>query len=386
MNINLITNVTGFPHGTATAKRINMIGKALIDSNNTFSVYTNCLTHNKYNNEPLGIYNGINFRYLHGSVNLEGRAIRKTFLFIKGIINLVLLLRSLKGIVYIYAQGNLFNVITTFLCKYYGLTIIEEINEWYHNEPGNNLRKFIVEGPMIKMADGAITISSNINDKVLDIKPSINSIIIPVLEDPDKYNSLTRLKGRDYCFWMGLVDGYIEDILLIIEASGIAYSKKCDYDIIISGPYNDASYRRIMLTAEQANFPKENIKLLGYIDDDALSKFCYNAFFYIVPMWDDIRSSHRFPTKIASFMFCGNPIITSKIGEIGNILTHKHNSLFFLPGDVNDLSKQIILLFDNDILYKNICKNSIVTAHKYFSYKSYSDILNAYFKSFDFLN
>jgi len=65
MRVNVITNLTGFPFGTANAKRINLIGKSILASGFDYRVLTNSIQINKYNTKIKGTIEGITFEYLH---------------------------------------------------------------------------------------------------------------------------------------------------------------------------------------------------------------------------------------------------------------------------------------------------------------------------------
>ncbi|MFA6085488.1 glycosyltransferase [Mucilaginibacter sp.] len=384
MNINLITSVTGFPHGTATANRIKMIAKALINQGNHFCVYTNCFLFNKYNTLPKGQYEGIDFLYLHGHTEEINSNLKKLLLFLKGIIRLHHVISKLDpkiDIIYICAQGKIFNVITILLSKLYRIKVIEEINEWNHVVLNRKIEKIINEGPLIKWTDGAIVISNKLDRTIKAIVPNYTTILIPVLEDAEKFNRLTPVKENisQYCFWMGLVDGYLHDILFIIKGLGLAYKNGYNYNFTISGPYNQDSLNKIINNAAEFGYPFQNINLLGYISEDELMNQCKNAHFYIVPLADDIRSQSRFPTKVASYMFCGKPILTSKIGEVGSLLEDYYNVLYYTPDDFNSLSEKIKLLSTNVHLYKTICTNTTKFAINNFDYKIYGNRIHTFF-------
>src|SRR5690606_1357865 len=86
-------------------------------------------------------------------------------------------------IVYSYNHGNLFNVYIIFLCKLFKIRLVQEINEWFHNDLNKKLEKRIMEGPLVKHCDGAIVISDAIKKNVLKINSNIKLLKIPILED-----------------------------------------------------------------------------------------------------------------------------------------------------------------------------------------------------------
>ncbi len=379
MRVNVITNLTGFPFGTANAKRISLIGKSILASGIECRVYTNSIQINKYNTKIKGTANGINFEYLHHKqLSKKLNIFKKIYYTFSGWSRLLLLFRKFSksnDIVYSYNHGNLFNVFIIVLCKLFGIKLIQEINEWYHNDLNRKLEKLIIEGPLVNKSSGAIVISETIEKKVLEINYDLKLLKIPVLEDFSPMpNSEAKQKPEEkYCFWMGDVDGYLNDVFFILKACSEVYKMGINLHFYISGPCNNETYNRIKEFANQFNYPFQLIKLLGYISEDELNFYCNNAFIFVVPLWDDERSKSRFPTKIASFMRACKPIITCKIGEISKLLTNNINILYYQEGDYKDLALKIKSLFDDEDLYERISVESYSFASKYFNYLSYSN-------------
>jgi len=381
MIINLVTNVGGFPHGMAPVHRQKMIAKALICSGYIIKIYTNTLVNNDYNTLPYGSHEGIDFYYLHGMTKLNVSKLYKWYLYIKGIVVLFGIIKKFdpkNDLVYLYSQGSPFNIFVIIYCKIFKIKIIQEINEWYHRQLKRHIETLISEGPMIKWSDGAIVISRNINKKVIKINPEIKTIIIPVLEDACQYQYLKPIENNSvrYCFWMGEVDTYLLDIESIVKALAKVFQRGHTLDFFISGPYNVVSAIRIFEVAAIVGFPSNHIYLLGYLSEDRLLELCRNSYLYILPLLNDERSSSRFPTKVATFMFCGRPLIICPIGDLDEMLRDGENVLFFIPGDVDSLTEKIILLINDELLYNRICENTYKFANTFFNYKEYSNRLN----------
>ncbi|MBK6285945.1 MAG: glycosyltransferase [Draconibacterium sp.] len=278
-------------------------------------------------------------------------------------------------IVYSYNHGNLFNVYIILLCKLFNIKLVQEINEWYHNDLNRKLEKRIIEGPLVKKSNGAFVISETIEKKALAINPNLKLLKIPVLEDFSRsWNVEVEQKASEkYCFWMGDVDGYQNDVFFILKACSEVNRMGIPLHFNISGPCNNDTLNRIKEIANQFDYPPHFIKLLGYISEEELNTYCNNAFLFVVPLWDDERSKSRFPTKIASFMRASKPIITCNIGEISNLLTDMVNVLYYQEGDFKDLALKIKRLFDDNELYERISNESYSFASKYFNYLSYSN-------------
>lgn len=387
MNVHLVTSITGFPNGTAAAKRIKMIGKAFQLSGHNFDVYTNTLSDNNLNQSVTGSFEQIKFEYLHKTVKCRNSRFKKIHLFIKGVTSLFFIIQKFNpsvDVVYIYSQGTFFNVITTLYCKFFNVKVIQEINEWYHRELKRPVQTWITENPMIKWSNAAIVISHSIQEEVKKINLLLPTIIIPVLEDPEDYtatHSSPVSTNTRYIFWMGLVDGYFSDVEIIIQALALSQKQSQHFDFYVSGPFSEAAKQKAIKIAEDFGYDVSRFHLLGYISEESLMDYCRNAYAFIVPLWNNKRSEARFPTKIATFMFCGRPVLTCNIGEITRNLIDRENALFFNVGDADDLSAKINLLANDQNLYNNICTNALQLARDKFGYENYSDTINSLINS-----
>ena len=86
---------------------------------------------------------------------------------------------------------------------------------------------------------------------------------------------------------MGNVNGYLNDVLFIIQAFANVFNSGSSVKLYISGPCNEYASDRIREVALQYNYPVQNIKLLGYLPEKELNKYCRNAYLFVVPLWND---------------------------------------------------------------------------------------------------
>lgn len=382
MNINLITDIAQFPVGMAPTHRIKMLGQSVIQGGNNFRVFTNTTVHNEFNTEGEGEYQSISFRYLHKRVKISNNRSKRLYFYLLGCIKLFFLIRKMdpaQDIAYIYSQGRMFNYYTILCCRICGIKIVQEINEWSHNDHKSPLKKRLIEGPIIRKSHGALVISAYINKQVLRKNPNIITEIIPVLEDPSRYASAPEQTDAPYCFWTGDVDGYLRDVIAVIEASALAWQAGYHFSLVLAGPCGNESRMRIHEAAEASGYPSEEISVPGFISEERLLDYCKKAYFFALPLWDNERSKARFPNKLAQFMFSGKPVITCRVGEVGRILYGTDSVLFYDAGDIVDFSLNMMHLFSDENRYLELCRLAKKVAGDNFSYLKYSDNLKSFF-------
>ena len=88
----------------------------------------------------------------------------------------------------------------------------------------------------------------------------------------------------------------------------------------------------------------QNVEFVGPLNRDSLIKFYQDATCLIVPScWYE-----GLPAVMIEAMLCAKPIIASDIGGLSDVAADQVTGLLFKPGDVEDLSAKIQLLWDDD--------------------------------------
>ena len=60
------------------------------------------------------------------------------------------------------------------------------------------------------------------------------------------------------------------------------------------------------------------------------------------------------PTKIFEYMAMGKAIVASRLGQIGEVLSHEETALLVEPGNVNELAAAIGRLVESDALRERL--------------------------------
>lgn len=350
MKVICLSDISGFPHGEATANRIKMIGKALQYGGMDFSVYSAHFNKFTQNDCWKGTEDGIYFEYLHKDVAINNSKLKKIWLILLSYLRLIALLFKAskeKWIVYIFSHAQFFNLITIVLCKFFKLKIVQEINEWDYNLNRFSFGRFMYRGPMIKWSDGAIVISESIKDNVIQVRSNFPTIKIPILADSEQTTTKKEFNQNvkhQYGLWIGYLHvAYLRDVLLFADAIDYLTKQGIPIKGIACGRYSNHAKAEVFQHTTDANF-----ELKGYVSEEELDILCANAAFFIAPLWHDQKSINRFPTKIATYLLYAKPVITCQIGEVGNYLTNKENVLFYASGNSKDLADKIQFILNNE--------------------------------------
>jgi len=389
VNVNCICDGISFPFGEATNQRIIMIGKASLLKGNSFDVYVNCKRpRNPLNTNLSGVYEDIRFQHLNKSLQVGLPKWKNAFgYYLTGFYNAFKVLRSLRknknNVIYLYSQGSLFNAYICLLSSMYKIPVVQEVNEWPEDLDQFNFKSIIYKSFMFRWAKGAISISDNITAKINKYKPAANKmniLLLPILADKNNWLQKDVMIQKTF-LWCGQVDGYFRDVILILKAYANLFAKFPEYKILICGKYKSITGEIINNSMKDLGLSNGNIILTGYVTDEQLFEYCQTATALISPLWNDQRSSARFPTKIASYLFASRPVLTCKMGETGKYLIDKENALFFEPGDAQGLSNLMEFCIHEKSIADQIGKRGTILAEAEFDFRRHADGLDNFFKS-----
>jgi len=287
-----------------------------------------------------------------------------------------LLANRRKAVVYAYNQGCVVNFFTLLICKMLKIPVIQECCEWWPGTAGETrLNRWMYSKIMFKWSAAALSISSLIEDRIKEItNRDYLQLRIPVLCDC-KIGQLPREGGLNhperYVFWCGMVDGYRRDPELLIRAVALV-RKSVLIDVVIAGPCSDEVCRDLIALGKELGLDQHVVRILGFVDDEALNKWVSDASALYLPLWNDDRSQTRFPTKSALYAASGRPIVTCAIGEIPEYFADRVTALFFKPGDPVDLARGIVELLKNPQLSNQMGKTALEIVAPRFDFRMYT--------------
>lgn len=105
-----------------------------------------------------------------------------------------------------------------------------------------------------------------------------------------------------------------------------------------------------------------DIILLGYIKDADLFEYFDNCKFSVAPL----RYGAGIKGKIIQSLSYGSPIITTSIGAEGLNLVDGENIL--IADEPSKFADKVVMLYENEVLWNKLSKNSIEIAEKNYSY------------------
>lgn len=382
----------GFPIGTASTKRVMLIGRALHAAGVPFHVWHIGSSSYSENTEKKGRIAGLSWEYLSPGLQRPPNRWRRVLFFLYGCLLLPIRLAPLRRriCVYLYYQGDLIDAWVLVVCRLLGIPLAQECCEWW---PGTaqqtRINHWLYHHLMFHWSSGALAISRLIETRIRTIaRPGYPILRVPVLVDADEIDQQRHLPpnqaGIDapYLFWCGMVDGYRQDPLFLIQVlAKIKPLRSLRPQLVLSGPCSDQCREELLTAADDHGLEAGRVVITGFIDDAELFRLATHATAFLLPLWDDDRSQSRFPTKVGLFAAAGKPVITSEIGEIRYFFSDRHTALFAPPGDVEAWAAQINALLNNEGIRVTMADHVRTDLLPCFEYRQFGQRLKSFFST-----
>lgn len=133
-------------------------------------------------------------------------------------------------------------------------------------------------------------------------------------------------------------------------------------------------YEKYIINFIEKNHLKDNVIFTGFLEEHQMKNQYLNSHIFI-----SASSIENSPNSVCEAMILGVPVISSFVGGVVNLITHRENGLYYQSDAPYMLAFYIKCVFDSDELAIKLSKNSIKTARKrHDPEKNIEELLNIY--------
>ena len=346
MRVNIVVTFP-FPYGLASCNRVISYSRELVKLGTEVCVH--CLTpyirpSDKEDStipRPLieGNFEGIAYKYPAKTVDWPEHGtqkIKKGFLRIKSYLySFFYLFKDRKKVDFVQIYSN--SVWATYyywaVCKIIGVKYIVEKNELSPIEKNKEyyqktlLRRLYsrIEVLSYKLFDGWLIETQSIADYFIPkAKKNVQYCIVPMTVEHERFSSPQRTNSQygqyiAYCGNMQEVDG----ISILIEAFSHVHKKFPEVKLLLAGESSDTPKQKAL--AQDLGVAK-SVVFLGRLNRDEVPQFLKNATILALASPTSLRSCASMPCKVGEYLWTGNPVVVTALGEIPKYLTDGVNS------------------------------------------------------------
>jgi glycosyltransferase involved in cell wall biosynthesis len=203
--------------------------------------------------------------------------------------------------------------------------------------------------------------------------PETPLIRVPVLVDVSRFADQKRANCEFYFLFCSSLD-YLE----VIEFVLAAFDNLCPPDkqvllyLVVSGrPEQFREINRCISLCKN----KAWIRLFKDLTDAELTTLYVGARALLIPLRATVQDMARFPHKIGEYLATGNPVITTRFGEVARYLTDGVNAVMANGHSVEEFTDKMRWVIDNPDLARRIGMEGQRVAMAQFEYRKYSQSL-----------
>ncbi len=390
-----LTRWAGFPNGMAASQRIRMLSMAMAEGGLDVTVLCLDATEREpyiENRRPSGEYNGIHFEYTTGTTIRPERFFKRNILRLKG------LLRGMLRLVQFSRQGCLDGIyfwitvqritfVQSFfllLANFFKIPAVIEVNErpWSIQDHPSFLERRISP---VKGLAGAISISDYLNEWMqMEAKrigkKDFAAIHIPILVDTAEQTLREYPAGKPVVLFAGSTD-YDTTIRFIIDSMMVVWRNCPECRLMITGTRSGDPTGEQLIQDIRKRSLLGLVEFTGYLTRPELLDRYASSWALLIPLFEDVRSKARFPTKIGEYLASGRPVVTNSVGTVNRYLHDGVNAFVCPPNDPFLYGKKIMEAIEDKERSQAVGLGGRKVAEERFHYSVYGEVLSRYVES-----
>jgi glycosyltransferase involved in cell wall biosynthesis len=374
-----------FPHGMAGTNRLRLVSRALVEAGDEVRVL--CLQVSERppvveNTRLRGTCQGIDFEYTTWTtVRYESfllRRLAEAWGWVHGLARLAQLRAGGRmDVAYVLpdARPRGHHVVHLAALKLLGVPAVWELNE----RPWSLGRSSLVRrrwSPLTGMA-GVVSISDYLTAwaraEAERLGRSVEVMEVPIVVDVDEHTLVPYPAAGPRSVVFAGSPAYDKTIKFILAAMERVWRSMPDCRLVITGAHPSSPSARWLfahLSGEQ------RVSLPGYVSREELLALYGDASALLIPLFDDVRSTARFPTKIGEYLASARPVVTTGVGEVSRYFVDGVNGIVCPPGDPERYGDRIVEVLRDPVRAAKIGLEGRRLAETTFHYSLYSQTLH----------
>ncbi len=378
----------GFPHGWAATNRLRLLGLAMAAENVDVSVLVTRVSERPgevRNRAVRGSSDGIGFLYTPGSTTRSDSFVRRRLSEARGYAGAIFELarRHRSGrldCVYLAALPETWRPSVWLLLRWLrrrGVPVVVELNEI----PGETAwmpRRLARHFSHLDSASGVVAISSWLVGwsaaEAARIGRRVHVVEIPIVVDVDEGAARPYPQGSPSFLYSASSD-YGFAVAFILRAMRVVWERYPDCEFVVTGmrPQIVADLVRREGVAGSA----DRVRAVGYVERERLVELYAGSSALLIPLFDNLRSRARFPTKIGEYLAAGRPVVTTAVGEVERFFHDRESAYISAPEDPAAFARSLIEIVEDPGHAEQVGAAGRELAETRFEYLSHGPALRA---------
>jgi glycosyltransferase involved in cell wall biosynthesis len=236
-------------------------------------------------------------------------------------------------------------------------------------------QKRLLEKRIFKDTDYYFFMTRNLMVKYADyIKSTDHEIhLLPMSVDMTRFESLVKNNKNDfYIAYCGSSSFHKDGVDILIKAFDILAKRNVEIKLKIAAFWENDGNKMMSLID---NAECKRIEYVGELSKNDIPQFIKNAGILVLPRPRSEQAKYGFPTKLGEYLATGNPVCSTKVGEISNYLEDRYSVFFAEPDSVDSLVLTLEEIIANLDKAREVGLNGRLSAMKYFDKEKQGEFL-----------
>jgi hypothetical protein len=382
LRVAFVVRSCGFPHGMATSSRLRLLGKALAERGAEVTVLVTRASEPPeapLNHVIRGLADGIPFVYTSGttlrSPSFLMRRAREARGFVGALVELARLRR--KGqldCAYLSLGAGSWEVgLSLWAWSLYFLRVpfVVELNE----HPWRISRRpapFARWTSQLAAAAGAVAISSHLAQwstrEAERIDRAVAILEVPIILDVGEH-VVGDFESAQPTLVYSASNAYAAALSFILHSMTEVWSQRPDCRLVVTGMEPKRAANVVSELELAGHVQDGRITLAGYLPRQELGTLTAQASALLAPLFDDLASRARFPTKLGEYLASGRPVVTNPVGEIDRFLRDGDTAFMSPAGDVTAYAARILDVLNDTVGARTVGRAGRRLAEEKFDYR-----------------
>jgi glycosyltransferase involved in cell wall biosynthesis len=248
-------------------------------------------------------------------------------------------------VIYCSCGDNRIIRLTQWLARLYKKIIVHERTEYPdvfypHNKKGD--KKLELNCKLVNRFDKIFVISTFIKKFYVSRGVDENKLqVYPMIVDPSRFCGLKRTQGKKYIAYCGNLQDSKDGVSDLIKAYGQSKIAKEMYELwLIGNMPKDNEWEKYNSLISQYGIEKK-VCFTGQVSREDMPQKLTDADLLVLCRPANHQAEGGFPTKLGEYLATGNPVLVTRVGDIGLYIKDGVNGFLSEPDDINLFSKKL---------------------------------------------
>jgi glycosyltransferase involved in cell wall biosynthesis len=201
-----------------------------------------------------------------------------------------------------------------------------------------------------------------------------------ILIDPKRFSGLVKTCQEKAIVYCGKVSLYKDGVNDLITAFSIVHKQMQNVKLKIIGGFASSNDEKILKEEVQGLGIEGFVEFTGKVLPEKMPQLLFDAEVLALARPNNKQAKYGFPSKLGEYLFTGNPVVLTRVGEIDHFLNDMDSCIFANPDNPKDFAEKLLWTLSNTEEARRIGKRGKQVAEEQFSIQSQCKVALDFFE------